>query len=350
MKILVVGSGSCEHSIIEKLVQSDLCEKIYCAPGNAGISQKAECIGIPAEDTEALAEFAEKEQIALTLTCSHVPVQHDISGRFESEGLKVFAPSPSDAAFFTREDKKSSFLKKYAFPQNTEKKNTRSVYIIGVSDSSSVICLPPCKFYEKLYDNGEGPLTTGMGAYCPYTFTDKKLFGRISDFIKNDVPRAMKKEGVSYKGLLSFRIEISDSEFFVGDISAHIPGIVLASILPLLESDLLKLILSATDGTLNENMLTFSKRACVCVLIASGGYPSAYKKGFPITFPELKYNVELLHSGTVLKDGVYYTDAGRVLTVRASEQDTQKAREAAYDTISKINFSGMYYRSDIARE
>lgn len=350
MKVLVVGSGSCEHLIIEKLNKSELCEKVYCAPGNAGIARSATCVNIPSANVQALADFAEDKQIALTITCSHVPAQHNICDVFASEGLKVFSPSVEAAAFFTKEDKKEAFYKKYSFPRNTGKKTIRSIYIIALCDSHTLVCLPPCKFYEKLYDNGEGPMTSGMGAYSPYHYKDNKLKTKIMSFITDDFAKAIKREGIRYKGLLSFKILIGEDEFFIGDISSHIPGIVIASALPLLENDLLKLVLSATDETLTQNMIKLSSRACACVMIASGGYPHEYKKGFPITMPPPKYNVELLHGGTILKNGTYYTDAGHVLTVRATGPSLEASREAAYDSISKLNFSGMYYRSDIGRE
>ena len=99
MKLLVVGSGGREHALISKLMESPLCEKIYCAPGNGGIAQNAECVDIKANDIESLCEFAKENQIGLTVVGPEDPLVGGIADVFESEGLKIFGPQKAAAAF-----------------------------------------------------------------------------------------------------------------------------------------------------------------------------------------------------------------------------------------------------------
>ena len=97
MKILVIGSGGREHAIVWKLAQSPLAEEIYCAPGNAGIADLAECVNIPADDVDTLLEFAQAEKIGLTVVGPEAPLAAGIVDKFTAAGLKIFGPSQKAA-------------------------------------------------------------------------------------------------------------------------------------------------------------------------------------------------------------------------------------------------------------
>lgn len=116
MKLLVVGSGGREHALIHKLIESPLCGEIYCAPGNGGISQVAECVDIQPDDIDGLCEFAKNNQIGLTVVGPEVPLVAGIVDRFESEGLKIFGPNKQCAAFEGSKALTKKFLLKYNIP------------------------------------------------------------------------------------------------------------------------------------------------------------------------------------------------------------------------------------------
>ncbi|MBE6038775.1 MAG: phosphoribosylamine--glycine ligase [Anaerofustis stercorihominis] len=116
MNILVVGSGGREHALIEKIRESELCEKIYCAPGNAGIAQVAECLDIQPTDIEALCNFAKEKQIGLTVIGPEAPLVEGIVDKFESEGLKAFGPSKDAARFEGSKAYTKKFLQKHNIP------------------------------------------------------------------------------------------------------------------------------------------------------------------------------------------------------------------------------------------
>ncbi len=116
MNILVVGGGGREHALIEKIKESELCEKIYCAPGNAGIAKVAECLPIAATDIDALVEFAKENRIGLTVVGPEAPLVAGIVDRFESEGLKAFGPNKDCARFEGSKAFTKKFLQKHNIP------------------------------------------------------------------------------------------------------------------------------------------------------------------------------------------------------------------------------------------
>jgi len=122
MKILVVGGGGREHTLVWKIAQSPLVEKIYCAPGNAGISQLAECISIKDSDIDALLKFADKNQIDLTVVGPEVPLSLGIVDAFQSQGLKIFGPSKKAAELESSKIFAKYLMDKYNIPTASYKK------------------------------------------------------------------------------------------------------------------------------------------------------------------------------------------------------------------------------------
>lgn len=116
MNILVVGSGGREHALIEKIKESELCEKIYCAPGNAGIAKVAQCLPIEATDIDALVDFARENRIGLTVIGPEAPLVAGIVDKFESEGLKAFGPNKECARFEGSKAFTKKFLQKHNIP------------------------------------------------------------------------------------------------------------------------------------------------------------------------------------------------------------------------------------------
>ena len=116
MKILVIGSGGREHAIVWKLAQSPLAEEIYCAPGNAGIADLAECVNIPADDVDTLLEFAQAEKIGLTVVGPEAPLAAGIVDKFTAAGLKIFGPSQKAAMIEGSKALAKEIMEKYGIP------------------------------------------------------------------------------------------------------------------------------------------------------------------------------------------------------------------------------------------
>ena len=118
-------------------------------------------------------------------------------------------------------------------------------------------------------------------------------------------------------------------------------------ILPMLKTDLMDIFEAVVDGRLDEINIEWEDGACVCLVLASGGYPEHYEKGKEITFGDLDKDVTVYHAGTAKKDGKIVTSGGRVLGVVAKGADIEAARQKVYANAEKIRFDGMYYRKDI---
>lgn len=116
MKILVVGGGGREHALVWKLAQSPLAEEIYCAPGNAGIADLAECVNIPAEDVDTLLEFARAEEIGLTVVGPEAPLAAGIVDKFTAAGLKIFGPTQAAALIEGSKALAKEIMEKYNIP------------------------------------------------------------------------------------------------------------------------------------------------------------------------------------------------------------------------------------------
>ena len=160
---------------------------------------------------------------------------------------------------------------------------------------------------------------------------------------------AMAKEGRPYKGCLYAGLMITKEGPKVVEFNARFGDPETQVVLPLLESDLVDIMLACTDGHLDEEHIEWSKGAAVCVVIASGGYPKAYKKGYPIEGLEKAKALDTLvfHAGTAEKDGKIVTNGGRVLGVTAVAGDLKSAIEKAYANVKRIHFDGQQVRSDI---
>jgi phosphoribosylamine--glycine ligase len=160
----------------------------------------------------------------------------------------------------------------------------------------------------------------------------------------------MAREGFLCKGVLYAGLMIVDGEPVVLEFNARFGDPETQVILPLLKTDLVDILMAVVQGNVDRLKIEWSPEACVGVVVASGGYPGSYKTGFPIQgIDSVDKDALVFHAGTKLgKDGVIYTEGGRVLTVVGVGQDMAEAREKVYRNISNIYFEGCYYRKDIA--
>jgi len=158
---------------------------------------------------------------------------------------------------------------------------------------------------------------------------------------------AMNAEGRPFKGVLYFGLMKTKKGMKVIEYNARFGDPETQVILPMLKTDLLEIFEAITDERLSEIKIEWEEGACVCVVLASGGYPEAYEKGKEITIGDLDEDCVLCHAGTAIKDGKLVTSGGRVLGVCAKGKDIEDARQKAYKNAEKISFEGMYYRKDI---
>lgn len=218
-----------------------------------------------------------------------------------------------------------------------------------VTDGKTTLPMISACDYKAVFDDNKGPNTGGMGSYSPPIFYNPELAEKISETIMKPVVAAMGEEGRLYKGVLYGGLMITDSGLKVLEFNARFGDPETQVTLPLLETDLIEIILAVIEGRLEQVDIKVKKKACVGVVLASGGYPGHYKRGFPITgLDELDEDILVFQAGTKLDSGHVVTNGGRVLTVVAMDDTLEGARERVYENIPQIHFEGCHYRTDIA--
>jgi phosphoribosylamine--glycine ligase len=190
-----------------------------------------------------------------------------------------------------------------------------------------------------------------MGSYSPVPACPPELAARISDEVIGPMVRATLDSGAPFIGAIYAGLALTSRGPRVIEFNARFGDPETQALLPRLRSDLGELFSAAADGDISGLKLEWDPRACVSVVLASGGYPGSHETGFEINgldAAEAMDDVSVFHAGTAERDGAIVTAGGRVLAVSALGDGFAQARERAYDAASKITFEGMHMRSDIA--
>ncbi len=219
---------------------------------------------------------------------------------------------------------------------------------LALSDGAAFHPLVSSQDHKPVYDGGNGPNTGGMGAYAPAPVLSDAMQMQVNEEILGPVIKGMAKEGIPYRGVLYAGLMITSGGPKIIEFNCRFGDPETQVVLPLLENDLVELMLAATKGELDKHTLRFSDAACVCVVLASGGYPGSYEKGKAITgLDRLPADILPFHAGTAEKDGKTVTAGGRVLGITAKGSSIKKAIAKAYNAVSLVGFDKMHYRTDI---
>ena len=423
MRILVIGGGGREHALVWKIAQSPLVEKIFCAPGNAGIASQAECVSLKPTDIDGLANFAEGQSIALTVVGPEAPLIAGIVDRFEARGLPIFGPSTDPARIegskvFAKQLMQSADIPTAEFwvsdSLSDARARVREYYaaqgeaarlvvkadglaagkgvvvaenesqalaaldrmmgervfgnsgdrvvleecltgqeasVMAITDGETIVPLLPSQDHKRVYDQDRGPNTGGMGAYTPVPALPPERAQEAVDRILAPAIAAIRDLGIPYRGVLYAGIMITPEGLKTIEFNCRLGDPETQAVLPLLESDLVPLLASVSDCTLDQQEVRWRSEAAVCVVAASEGYPGAFETGRPITGLEQAAQSEgclVFHAGTRFAQGQLLTDGGRVLSVTGLGDDLMTATARAYVGMSHIHFDGMHYRRDIA--
>ncbi|MEG1394773.1 MAG: phosphoribosylamine--glycine ligase [Clostridia bacterium] len=223
----------------------------------------------------------------------------------------------------------------------------REVSILCFTDGKTIIPMVSSQDHKRAYDDDKGLNTGGMGTFSPSKFYTDEMSKQVFGDIIVPTIKAMEQEGRTFKGVLYFGLMLTADGIKVLEYNARFGDPETQVILPRLESDLLDIFLAVVDEKLDKIDIKWSDNACVCVVVASGGYPEKYDKGLPIEIGKLDDGVMLFHAGTKILDGKLVTNGGRVIGVTACGKDIEQAREVAYRNVEKISFDKMFYRKDI---
>lgn len=419
MKILIVGSGGREHAIAYACSKSPKVDKIYCAPGNAGISELAECVPISAMEFDKLADFAAEKEIDLTVIGMDDPLVGGIVDLFEAKGLRVFGPRKNAAilegskAFskdlmkkyniptaayetFTSADDAKKYLETSEYPIvlkadglalgkgvlicNTKEEalagvdelmldkkfgdagNTivieefmtgREVSVLSFVDGNTIKIMSSAQDHKRAKDGDEGLNTGGMGNFSPSPFYTEEVDDFCRKYIYQATVDAMKAEGREFKGVIFFGLMLTPKGPKVLEYNARFGDPEAQVVLPRLKNDIIDVFNACIDGTLDKIDLQFEDKACVCVILASDGYPLAYEKGKIITGLDNfkgKDGYYCFHAGTKFDDnGNIVTNGGRVLGITAKGDTLKEARANAYAATEWVDFENKYMRHDIGK-
>ncbi|MDI6785243.1 MAG: phosphoribosylamine--glycine ligase [bacterium] len=226
----------------------------------------------------------------------------------------------------------------------------QEISLLAFSDGHNVACMPSSQDHKRIFDGDKGPNTGGMGAYSPFPLVGTQLLKEIKNKILFPTIQGLKDEGrlyvgVLYLGLIKNKDEVKVLEYNVrlGDPEAQV-------ILPRLETDLTEVVEACLSESINEANIKWNSKSCLCVVLASEGYPGSYKKGKEIKGLDIEDQIDdliIFHAGTKIEEDKIVTNGGRVLGITALGEDIFKAKEKAYQAIKKIYFEGVQYRSDI---
>ena len=419
MKVLVVGSGGREHAIVWRLKKNNNIEKIYCAPGNAGIGLDAECVPIGAMEFDKLVDFAKKENIDFTIIGMDDPLVGGVVDAFEKEGLRVFGPRKNAAIIEGSKAFSKDLMKKYGIPTakyesftdyEEAKKYLDSqempivikadglalgkgvlicmtreeaeeglkeimldkkfgsagnavvieeflqgpeVSVLSFCDGKTVVPMVSAQDHKRALDGDKGLNTGGMGTFSPSVFYTEEMNEECMKTIFQPTVDAMAKEGRPFVGILYFGLMLTKDGMKVIEYNARFGDPETQVVLPRLKTDLLEIMEACVDGKLADMNIEWYDNAAVCVVLASGGYPVEYEKGFEIKGLEeiKKYNnIVVFHAGTAEKDGKLVTNGGRVLGITGIADNINEAIKTAYEGVEIVDFDKKHFRTDIGRK
>jgi phosphoribosylamine--glycine ligase len=231
-----------------------------------------------------------------------------------------------------------------------ERMNGPEVSLFGFTDGTTVQATLPAQDHKRIFDNDRGPNTGGMGAYAPVPVFAPAMAEKIQRSILQQAVDGLREEGRPFIGVLFAGLMLTEHGPKVVEFNCRFGDPETQAILPLLESDLLEILLACATGQLATVAIRWSKGAAASVVLASEGYPGKYPTGRPISGLETASPESFIfHAGTREEDGKIVTAGGRVLCVTGWGESIPQALKSAYTAVGPIRFEGMQYRKDIGR-
>jgi phosphoribosylamine--glycine ligase len=414
MNVLLIGSGGREHALAWKLVQSSKLDKLWCAPGNAGIAEIAETVSLDPGNHQAVTGFCRENDIGFVVVGPEAPLVAGLADDLEAAGIGVFGPSAAAAQLegskgftkdlcaefniptaayrrFTQASEAKTYLDKAGLPavikadglaagKGVVIAETREAaeaaiddcfdgtfgeaghevvieaFLVGEEASLFALCdgqtamlLGTAQDHKRVGDGDTGPNTGGMGAYSPAPCMTQEMIDRTMSEIIVPTLAGMHHRGHPFKGILYAGLMLTTDGPQLIEYNVRFGDPECQVLMPRLKSDLLELMMAASQGSLLEHDAQWSDEYALSVVLASRGYPGAYEKNTPIRDVEKaeEQGALVFHAGTGRKDGQLVATGGRVLNVTAIAPNVAEAQAKAYAAADKIDWDNGFCRRDI---
>jgi phosphoribosylamine--glycine ligase len=414
MKIAILGSGGREHALTFSISKSTKVEKIYCIPGNAGTSELAENVSLNINDFKTIYDFLKKNNVNFVVVGPEDPLVNGIVDYLEKLNIKVFGPNKvasqlegskiftkkickkyniptAEFGIFENAEDSYKYIDKAKHPLVIKADNLaagKGVYICKekaesylavkeifdgkfgtaknilfeeflegeemsyfiVSDGKTFKYFGSAQDHKRVGEGDTGKNTGGMGAYSPSRLFSEELEQKILKKIIKPTLKGINDLGTKYKGFLYAGLMIVKNEPFLIEYNVRMGDPECQTILPTLETDIVKIFESCVDEKLSEIEIKWINKNSLCVVLCSNGYPEKYEKNLIINNLEklnLDKNNYLFHAGTEKRDDKIYAVGGRVLNFVSLSEIYSKAKINIQENLKKLNWEKGFYRKDI---